>query len=506
MNEKQHDRIEPNNERYGESASKPGPEQQPTASEAMYAQAGYPFPLGPVIPRPDSRWKPLWLSLEVEGLNRPKAAAQVLLKVYRNDDGDDRAWKPKKEALTSRMDLAFRNHWQRIHPQDQPESLMTSEVSLQALDGWSASLRGTGYQMDFEDLINEKLRPDLRHSYHAGRNEARAQSLLFAPPFYPSVGSEPQEVVSEVPWALRYGETTKQHVRELLLEDAGEWNVLTLLFVKLIHAHMAWLVPQMREQRQIRYYRPLLRHLHLCAEQAGSQNAHPLADTAAGLLQTLHRMNLLVSSGKSNDPEYPKHPDELDPTAEPLPDSLHMDSAMWVNEAVSEVKAIFKWMDDEATNDGTKSAAWAALTPWVDDVANLAWEMASARTDPFSLGALEMVGDTKFNTVRLFTQHMGAWSEITKGIRVRVRQLQGMALSKADIDSLNYLPSRFKAAFWVDGAPTKAHPNEHIDKTIREVEAWAERPAQLRLYYDSMSKALTSYGLDKFQAAQRTTP
>jgi len=471
-----------------------------------YQKAGYSWPMGPVIPRPDARWNPLWPGLEAGGLNRPNAAAQVVLKTYDNGGAANHAWKPKKEPLISRMELAFRNHWLRVHPQDQPVSLMNSDVSIKALNAWADSLQ-TGIPEEFEApifedfkaLILEKLRPDLHNFYKAGRNQARAQSMLFAPPFYPALGSKTQVVISGVEWAKRYGnkenlenangEYTKQHVRDLLRQPAGEWSVLTLLFIKLLHAHMAWLVPQMREKRKIRYYRPLLQHLHRCAEQAGTLEAHPLADTAAGLLQTMHRMNLLVSSGNVNDALYPDHPDNLDPTAEHLPDSLHMNSAMWVNEAVFEVKAIFKWMDVEAAKEGAQEA-WTALTPWVDDVANLAWELASARTDPFSLGGLGMVDDKNKFTKATFESYMGAWSEISKGIRVRVRELQGETLSEADIDSLKHLPSRFKAAF-------------SIDKAIRDVEAWGERPAQLRLYYDSMKKALITHSLDSFQSATK---
>lgn len=487
MNEKRHAQMEPDNEA--------GNEQQPTITEAMYAKAGYPFPMGPVIPRPDSRWKPLWPGLEMEGLYRPKAAAQVMFNTYRNTDDDRSVWKTKKEALTSRMDLASRNLWQRVHTQQNPESLKTSELTLRVLEGWTESLRGTPHQTDMRDLVNDKLRPDLRNFFQVGRNVARDQSLLFAPPYYPSVGRTPKQVISELPWIKRYGEKTRHHVRDLLLEAAGEWNVLTLLFVKLLHAHMAWLVPQMREQRQSLYYRPLLRHLHLCAERAGSEDAHPLADTAAGVLQTLHRMNLLIASGK----DYPLHPENLDPKAAHLPDSLHMDSAMWVNESVSEVKGIFKWMDEVSAHETTQGA-WTVLTPWVDDVANLAWELASARIDPFSLGALGMVGDNPFKTKQTFIKYMGAWSEIIKGVRVRVRQLQYMPLSKADIDSLNHLPSRFKAAFVTDDTLAADDPNANIDKVSSEIEAWADRPRQLRLYYDSMSKSLISYGLDEFQS------
>lgn len=475
---------------------------EPNEQHDAYRQAGYPYPMGPVIPRPDASLPPLWPGLKRAGLSRPKAAAEVLINVYRHGADAGANWKASKEPLTARIDQTSRNLWQRVHTQSNTGVLSTAQIALRVLDGWVAAVMVPNLRLQLRSLVQEKLHPDLLNLHHAGRNNARSQSLLFAPPHYPTVGRQPPAVSGSLSWTVRYGEKTRRHVQELLLEEpAGEWNLLTLLFVKLLHTHMAWLAPaQIREERRAQYYRPLLRQLRLCAEQAGTPQAHPLADTAAGIWQNLRRVNLLLSTDKKNDRSFPLHTDALDPTHDLLPDSLHMGSALWVTECVSEVKQILRWMDDQGGG-----SEWTALEPWVDEVAALAWEMASARTDPFAMGGLGMVSDNVFKTTQIIKRFTEDWLAHVKGIRARVYQLHGATLTNKQATSLSQLPSRFKSAFVPDEAPSSEEPNARIDHTIRAIELWAERPAQLRLFYETTSKMLVSYGLMHFQTQQGTS-
>lgn len=249
---------------------------------------------------------------------------------------------------------------------------------------------------------------------------------------------------------------------------------------------MAWLAPQMREKRQVMYYRPLFRQLRQCAEQAGARAPHPLADTAAGIMQNLCRINSLVYWEAKPDPMFMKHRDELNAQDELLPDSLHMDSSMWVDECVSEVKQILLWMDEQGGGN-----EWSALLPWVDDVANLAWEMASAHTDPFAMGGLGFADANPFKTAQTFKSFEESWLAVIKGVNARVHQISGMPMTPTQAKNLGLLPTRFKATVATGHIPD--------DKAIRDIELWVERPAQLRGFYKRTSKMLVTYGLDEFQ-------
>ncbi|MCK6376487.1 MAG: hypothetical protein L6Q69_20665 [Zoogloea sp.] len=470
----------------------------------IYAQTGYSFPMGPVIPSPDATRQPLFPELVKSGLNRSKAASKVMVALYRDRSNQAIGWKRSKEPMTSHIDLACRNLWQRVHTQDDPEVLNTAQVSLRVLEGWAKVVQGNKQFSDFTELVEEKLHQDLLHFHHKGRNDARDQSLLFAPPFYPTVGEPLNRQPSVQPWAIRYGHETRAHMRDLLQQPAGEWGVFALFFIKLLHAHMGWLAPSIRQQRQVRYYRPVLQHLKRCAQQAGTPGAHPLAETAAGVWDGLRRMNALFYWREDPDPLFPKHPDPLDPRDALLPDCLHMDSGMWVDECLGEMAQILSWMDAEA--EGGEDSAWGAdpwlsLLPLAEEVATLAWEMASYRTDPFAMGGLGISEDTPFNTGHKFKRYMEDYQAVIKGVRARVRQLQGGALTKKQSTSLGLLPDRFLLA---DGVARLEAPSEALVETdegqIDQLEIWVERPAQLRLFFESLSKMLVSYGLDQFQS------
>ena len=361
-------------------------------------------------------------------------------------------------------------------------------IPLKILDDWLCHLKGRSVKVDMDHLINDKLKNDFNDAYRAGRSNARSSSLLFAPPYYPKVGQDPQCVVGATPWnSSELGQ--QQYVKELLEQPAGEWNVLTLLFIKLLHTHMAWLAPKrIQDKRQMQYYRPILHQLRLCALQAGTPQAHPLAETAVGIWQNLRRVDLLMSTGQRNDLLFPEHKeDSLDPTDDKLPDCLHMGSPLWVTECVTEVKQILRWMDEPGGG-----SEWTALVPWVDDVADLAWEMASARTDPFAMGGLYMAGGNQHKTEQIFKRFNNGWQESVRGFKALADKLNGATLTERQCASLRQLPSRFRT--------DEKMPNAQIDLTIRAIENWAERSAQLRLYYKTICVLLTSHALNEYQS------
>lgn len=541
MNEKRHAQMEPDNEA--------GIEQH----EAMYAKAGYPFPMGPVIPRPNPTWPPLWPGLVQDGLDRPKAAAEVILRSYLTRVSAS-STNPKGELIT-RMNFAFRNWWTYLIPNDArnnekdgwkisqkvarglsrffPELVVeASDFDLKGIrekaprprkssEFWNnpfslppaptepqngSTRRSAGVtrnhlgtdedklskvQVNFADRLDKQLRA-LYHLDKDGKiKSVRCAPLIFSKSQYALIGE-----IDALPWVMRYSDQTKNHVTKLLLEPAGEWSMLTLLFIKLLHAHMGWLAPeQIRPGRQEKFYRPLLRHLRLCAEKAGQSDAHQLAGTAAGVWQTLRHVNLLISSGYKTHSQYPDHQDPLDPRCDLLPESLHMDSAMGVKECLAEVKEILRWMDD---NSG--GGEWVAVTPLVDEVAMLAWEMASVRTDPFAMAGLGIVSTNQFKTRKTFTAYKTAWSEITRGVDARVRQINGWALSEREQERLDGLPTRFKVANILDGSVDDHGPNTQVNKTMADIKTWAERSRQLGSFNETIREMLMSYGLDKFQS------
>ena len=468
----------------------------------IYAQAGYSFPMGPVIPSPDATRQPLFPGLVKPGLNRPKAASTVMVDLYRDRSQQAMGWKRSKEPMTSRIDLACRNLWQRVHTQDDPEVLNSAQVSLRVLEGWAEVAQGNNQFSDFSDLVDEKLHQDLLHFHQKGRDDARDQSLLFAPPHYPTVGEPLNRQASVQPWAIRYGQETKAHVRDLLRQPAGEWSVFALFFNKLLHAHMAWLAPSIRQQRQVRYYRPVLQHLQRCALQAGTPDAHPLAETAAGVWDGMRRMNALLYWREDPDPLFPKHPDPLDPRDPQLPDCLHMDSGMWVDECLGEMAQILAWMDAEAEG-GEDSASgadpWLSLLPLAEEVATLAWEMASYRTDPFAMGGLGF--DKSFASRQRLNGYCEDWQAVIRGIRARVRQLGGDTLTESQAKDLQSLPARFLNSLPEGAVREPGELVESIDP-VDALEAWAERPGQLRLFYQSMREMFFLRGLDKFQSGK----
>lgn len=534
-------------------------EPEDSGNELLYAWAGCPHPAGPLIPRPNALWNPLWPGLTRAGLHRPSAAAEVVLRSYLSRTSRHNP----KAGLISRLDYAARNWWKLIAPADprnnEIEGWMISQRVVRGLSRFFAELDVDPSDFDFsrvrkaavsareagpvandpfrlaaprspatkkkatseipagvvhihrsetaEDLLDEvkatladRLDRLLKALYDLNDDgeikPARKAPLIFGSLPDPAVLEDGDESLA-VFWERRYDDTVRRHVRQLLEEDAGEWTVLTLLFIKLLHLHMAWLPKGINEKRQRSCYRPLFRHLRQCAALAGEAQAHPLADTAAGLLQAYSRVNLLLFKDDSEDPRFPEHPQPLDPRATDLPDSLHMDSSLGHRDSVREVKQWFAWMGRQTGDPG-----WEAMTPWVDEVAQLALEMASVRTDPFALGGLGMVGANASETEDLFRPHIGAWQTLLDGARAREFQFRGLPLTDRQRENLDRLPARFSSVRDADAQDEIGMGLAPTEIAVRAIQAWADRAAWLQLFFSTLCEMLTSHGLDRFQAPQ----
>lgn len=503
----------------------PHAETQAPHRRLLSATNGYPFPMGPWIPLPDAQRPPLWPGLLQEEprlhvhqpipLNRLAKAARVITTAYETS-------RPR-QPLTASMELAFRNFYQRVQPEHDPTPLASAQPALAVLADWA---KQAGNDI-FAKLEKDTLHAAFQRLWQNNRSQARNNApQLFAPPHYPAVGQAFRPKPPLKPWTERYGEQTRQHVQTLLEEPAGEWTVLTLLFNKLLHAHMGWLATdQIRLERKKHYYRPLLQHLERCARQAGQQNAsvHPLASTAAGIWQNLRRMDALLHDEK--DAKWVKHPSPLDPRDPNLPDSLHMDSPMWVDECLGEAEQIFQLL---CTETEQRQAALGSMA----EVSSLAWEIASYRTDPFAMGGLgiaqampttpeqcaEMVlaqvtqnlaqkvpqtrataesvnAGIRSQAQRNFKRFQEDYQVSIRGIQARVTQLR-QGPKAEDLDNtqqphkhLKLLPDRFL--------------NSPGASAIAPLDRWADQNSQLNLCYKRIQKMWEQYGLCQFQATDQ---
>lgn len=463
-----------------------------------FEQIGYPFPAGPLIPRPDASWAPLWPSLLKEGLDRLQSAEDILLKTYTEGS----CWTTKKTPMTPVLNLAWRNWLKRSDPQNSDN---TYSAPLQVLQAWLDTRNRdrigaeNGRAEDFADLADVKLRGGIQDLYGKNRIKKSPEPLLFCPPYYSFVNGANLQAVKGPLWESQE-QSIHVHVSNLLKEDAGEWNILTLLFLKLLHCHLAWILPanSVTEPRKNLYYRAVLRHLRLCTIRGDTGQSYPLASTAAGLLQTLTKVSLLISGDG-----YPSHGQSaLDPRHPRLPDSLHIDSFISASACIEEVKQIFKWMDGQNSGDG-----WNNMLSWVDDVAMLAWDVASARTDPFALGALGLTAKARQYTKKEGEMHaadqtskvepiekfklvierlQGGWDENNKACELILNLLFG----KVSEDSVTEYQQQ-----GIDQIPLVS---SGID-VINQMPHIIDLGRQLRSAYGCLTTALKDDGLSEFQ-------
>lgn len=525
--------------------------------DSVYKEYGYSYPLGPVIPRANPQWPPLWKGLVRDDLDRQRATAEIVLRFYLARIHEIN---PKGELIT-RMDFAFRNWWTFLKPRDpfnnhadgwqitQPLvrtlSRLFSEISITASDydlsklkefaqrsrksktkGWAwekeftlvahdpfsfsdpakkskpdARTNGRVYLLDtnadlLEEAVNilpDKLDKQVKALYERNEKGAvkavRKIDLIFSSRDYKT---KKQKKTTALPWEKQSNEV-REHVQALLEEPAGEWNVFVLLFLKLLHIHMAWIVPpqlatmpqeKRREATRAIYYRPLLDQLARCAK-----SDHPLSNTAAGIHQTLGRVGLLMGTGPRGEFRTANQEAELDPRSSHLPDSLHIDSHAGTHECVAEVKAILTWK-----YESDPRADLPALFKTVENVAALAQEMASLRTDPFALRWLSSVeynsqSDARTNCSRFVND----WLEITKGAGAVVKSLKGETLEDHQEKNISRLPNT-----WDPENYSNAQAN--VNKTVRAIQRWIVRPQELRLFFMSTLCLFDECELKNFQS------
>jgi hypothetical protein len=80
-----------------------------------------------------------------------------------------------------------------------------------------------------------------------------------------------------------------------------------------------------------------------------------------------------------------------------------------------------------------------------------------------------------------------AYKPIRDFLKARIHQLEGQVLTKSQQTKIAALPSRFMAA--------------SVEQSIRDIKVWAERPAQLQLFFKTTGSLLKTFGLDKFQSS-----
>ena len=548
---------------------------------AIYKKVGYPFPLGPVIPRPDPSWPPLWKGLVQDGLDRQRAAAEVALRFYLTRFSADRR-NPKGELIT-RMDYAFRNWW----------TFMYADQRNNSVDGWqitqplvrTLSRLFSVIEIDPSDFDLPNLKEAAKRSEKKRKNKRSRPEEGDETEDHVVVAHDPfgmatvrtsdmvrplgnvadlhrhriltkeellQEALENLPgkldeqvealykpdeegrikkirqtplvfskndysrgWKLKktsalvWSEQTddvKQHVQTLLDEPAGEWNVFVLLFLKLLHIHLAWIVPPRlgtmlqeawREATRAIYYRPLLYQLGLCAK-----SDHPLSTTAAGIHQTLGRVGLLMGTGPGNGSPAAFQGGTLDPRDSGLPDCLHIDSPSGIHECIGEVIAILKWKYGRDCDEDCTT-----LIATVHEVAALAKEMASIRTDPFALGGLSLEKFAQQGTMTNNSRFLNDWMEISKGVGALLEMLKGEVLTKTQMErNLNRLPLR-----WIDSgdafaseiqdfAASSSNKQGSVDLTVRGIERWVVRSQQLHLFATSINLLFDCCGLERFQS------
>lgn len=545
---------------------------------AIYKKVGYPFPLGPVIPRPDPSWPPMWRGMVQDGLDRQRAAAELLVRFYLTRT-ENSVSNPKGELIT-RMDYAFRNWWTflyvdlRNNPVDgwqisQPLvrtlsrlfaviEIDASEFDLSHLaetakrlkkrtskrhaaaeeDGgaavahdpfglasaltvkagdstenvadphWHRIATKEDFLQEILDNLPRKLAEQVEALYQPDDDgkikEVRKTPLIFSAHVY-ARGWKKQKKTTALSWAERTDDV-KQHVQKLLDEPAGEWNVFVLLFLRLLHIHMAWIVPPRlgtmpqevwREATRAIYYRPLLDQLGRCVK-----SNHPLSSTAAGIHQTLGRVGLLMGTGPGHGARADFQGRALDPRDPGLPDCLHIDSPSGVHECLGEVIAILEWRYEQDCSEEC-----TALIATAHEVAALAQELASVRSDPFALGGVSLASNAQQGAMTSISRFMNDWLEIQKGAGAVLCMLNGKPLSKTQRSkNLNRLPLRWTDS--VDALPSAIEDSadkgfnqeSDMDRTVRALEQWLVRPNELYQFLETTLLLFDTCGLDRFQS------
>lgn len=510
---------------------------------------GYPFPMGPLIPLPDLKHPPLWPGLLKKDLNRPRAAAIVFKNSYLgsckidiNNVCSDAVnkfavfWGRQEQATLENgldyndkelavhglvkginnkirglangggrrpfnrgVDTALRNFVKRIYPGQQGDEYKSLVVDI--LKEWAGMVSDVFDRGHLGVVVD-----DFNRIYsNAG---ARDNSFLFSGKYYPDFngGGDVSESGGSVNnWYERYDQGVKEYVKALLERSGGEWEILALLFNKLMHAHMGWRVPSSKIGKRKEFlYKPLLDCLQRCAKN----ESHPLARIAAGIWMNMrHIAPLFDSKGKLiSEVGVIGEGKAINARDENLPDSLHVDSLMWVDECVGEVVAIL--------GDNFKGVIY--------NVYFLAQEIASYLTDPFAMVGMgfaksmpseaqlisEEVRRRLVNNIQIdescgVSCVVSARAYLIRGFDAICERYKNDKSGFEDVvSSFNgdegdnfFVVRRFRQVNERVGLDEREH---FLDK----IEYHCKRMAQLRNFYVHVREMLLHYGLNEFQGKQ----
>lgn len=164
--------------------------------------------------------------------------------------------------------------------------------------------------------------------------------------------------------------------KDFLTSPEGLSDFLALLFFKLFHLHMACVAPRSRKTNSVDwFYKPLLTVIGNCARSAESFNCYPLAPLALRIYTSLALMDLEGTGGFNG---------LINPRDPMLPDCLNVDVLSSMKTCVEEAKAILR--DNRESLELFDVESVDNPDCLIEDIALLAWDVASSRCDPFMLG------------------------------------------------------------------------------------------------------------------------
>lgn len=352
-----------------------------------------PFPAGPVVPRYDTGKQSLWLPA-LTPAQRAAAAVQWLYAHYSSTDDQSSASVLTRQIRLAAQEWASRHDW---------FALKTPLLAL------CSSLGHVSLSDQHLDLVLDKLKGSEKDFKKPGRQpskqppdpkpyDARAYRCACMAVDTPDdgLGAPATSLAAHDPDSPLPLDGSDHHhpMAALLALPDGAWTMLTLLFLKLVHTHLA-VEPLAghHPKRKASLYQPL----HQLLVQA-AQTSHPLADTACALQRVLYRLapfNAKPADSGAIDIDASILPGCFDPN---LPDT------------------------EQATD--TQAARWLQLGPGgtaqqaqqlVDEVRTLAREVASALTDPNIVPVLPLWSEHLKSLGNLFAEQLKALRKLANG-------------------------------------------------------------------------------------------
>ena len=335
-------------------------------------EIGLPFPGGPMLPRPNATWPVPWSGVQLSFAQRRSSACDLLFDVTNARDVVDDITRGNTTRL---LEITTWERELRASGEREPAVTLIRDASipLASLDMLLTHLSEKD-RAEFADLKRDLQNLFGRHRIVDPKGKKIKKAIerpdaLFTPAAYAIppqfFGAEVKSESALPPEEGGVNALPNDHLlRELLAAPLGEWDVLALLFVKLVHIHLAWLPPkQVRPDRYDFSYGPMQAQLEYCAYSFGEgKQAHPLASTAAGLLFSVPKILGIYARDDR------------------LPDCLHLDSAIELLDCVKQTHALL-----------ASSPAQAMVV----SVAELAQDIAASFTDPLALGALDLLKKVK---------------------------------------------------------------------------------------------------------------